>query len=179
MKIKLLWILFLSVLSCSVWASNYPTFTLLNNSVQATFPSLPKEYDLSGYQKYVPGLRMFAAGDVPNKAVYILRYREFEQDKDVGAYNQKIKGMLDWSLKKSFEASGGILDEFTSIFDRKRNIYKAEFSGRYLEEGIWRYKSAIQIIYKRRVYDWSVMYPDKSLKWEYFDKYKSEFKVFK
>lgn len=171
-------VLLLIFFSNAAYSEAYNSFKLLNNSVQAVFPSYPQSMDVS----YIPNhkqlnISMFTSADNSIPVAYLLRARDFSQDKEIGAYNNTIKALEDNLFKQNFLNFGGSISEFASKFNKSKNTYTAEITGSVNLDGYRGYRSELVIIYKRRVYQWSVVYKDKRLKEELFDNYKSDFKI--
>lgn len=176
LKVTLSILLFFST---NTFASSYSVYTLLNSSVQAVFPNTPQEIDVS----VIPmakqlNLRAFQSFDRSVPAVYRFRARNFGQEKEIGAYNNKIKTMMDAFFKDTFIYSGGTVSSFYSNFDRKQSLYTAELAGTIdLGDGVIGYKNMMFLIHKKRVYEWNVTYLNKKLKSQLFDRYKKLFRV--
>jgi hypothetical protein len=160
----------------SAFSATFNTYKLLNNSVQAVFSGYPDEVDVSNLpQAKQFNMRSFRSIDASLPVMYTLQARDFEQDKEVGAYNDSFKAMEDESIRLYFLNYGGSISEFSSSFDRKNNIYTAEISG--TTKYSLGYRSELIVIYKKKVYNWAVIYSDKNLKKTLFDNYKQNFKI--
>jgi len=171
-------VLLLLFFSNVAYSDNYQSYILLNNSVQAVFPNYPQRMNVSSIPNHKQlHFSMFKSIDNKVPAVYTLKARDFSQDKEIGAYNNTIKTLEDNLFKRTFLYLGGSISEFSSKFNRRKNTYTAEITGSINLDGYPGYRSQRIIIYKRRVYQWSVVYKDNRLKKQLFDKYKSDFKV--
>ena len=69
------------------------------------------------------------------------------------------------------------LVSFDSNFDRNSNKYFAEMTTWYIQEGAKRYRSVKRIIYKKKIYDWTVMYSKISEKSDVFDGFKEYVRI--
>lgn len=67
--------------------------------------------------------------------------------------------MLDESISMALKDYGHKIINFSSTFNQKENTYVAVYTSSYFTEGLKRYSSTKQIIYKKKVYKWTVMYP--------------------
>lgn len=158
----------------NVYGAEYHTYSVLNKEVQAVFSSYPEKLSTV----HVPmnedlNISHFRSVDKTVPVVYGLRVRNFEYDKEIGEYNSKIKEYQDVLFRLSFLDNGGEIKSFTSNFNRSKSTYTAEVYGSINSDGVQGWRGEKIIIYKKRVYHWSVTFLDQNKKSELYDKYKN------
>lgn len=161
------------------YGADFKVYGLFGNSVYAVFPGQPVEQDLSMLPDFMKAqnIRMFLSIDQKNQVVYSFRARDFEQDKEIGAYNKTIKEMLDSMYKLSFNADGFKLVDYKSDFSRKANRYENEHHSFSYEDGTKIFRSGRVIIQKRKVYEWNVLYKLQNQRESHYENYKKYFRV--
>jgi len=147
-------------------------YSLFNNVLDVALPHEPQKIDVGAY-----GLEKYVAANKPNSVVYTVSSQPTNLEHDIGAYKSSLKETLDQLLTMPAKADNQTLVSFTSNFDRKANKYYAEMTTWYIQDGIKRFKSVKRIIYKKKIYDWAVMYSNSSDKSEVFDNFKDFVKI--
>lgn len=147
-------------------------YSLFNKVLNVALPHEPQKIDVGVY-----GVEMYTAADKPKSVVYTVRSTPTELDHDIGAYKYSFKETLDQLLTMPAKVDNQTLVSFHSNFDRKANKYYAEMTTWYIQDGIKRFKSVKRIIYKKKIYDWAVMYSNSSDKSEVFDNFKDIVKI--
>ncbi|GAB3000722.1 hypothetical protein [Psychrosphaera aestuarii] len=142
-------------------------YSLFNSVLNVALPHEPQKIDIGAY-----GLEKYVATDKPNSVVYTVSSQPTDLEHDIGAYKSSFKETLDQILTVPAKADNQTLISFNSNFDRKANKYYAEMTTWYIQDGIKRFKSVKRIIYKKKIYDWAVVYSNSSDKSEVFDNFK-------
>lgn len=200
--------LVLMFISSGLHAQNFYSYKLFDNKFQAVFPgepsvqhipkelldpktierSLPYEYKKQLTQKQINkivsdvikrnNIQAYQYSDRANQIAFTSQSMPSALKYDVGEYKQSTKQMLDKSIKDPLRVDGRTIINFSSTFNRKKNTYIAIHTSSYFLEGQKRYSSTKQIIYKKKVYKWTVMYPSLNDK-HIFDDYQKHCKVIK
>ena len=147
-------------------------YSLFNNVLDVALPHETQKIDVGAY-----GLEKYVAADKTNSVVYTVSAQPTNLEHDIGAYKSSLKETLDQLLTMPAKVDNQTLVSFNSNFDRKANKYYAEMTTWYIQDGIKRFKSVKRIIYKKKIYDWAVMYSNSSDKSEVFDAFKDFVKV--
>jgi len=151
-------------------------YSLFNKVLNVALPHEPQKIDIGAYG-VAYGLEKYVAADKPNNVVYTVSSQPTNLEHDIGAYKYSLKETLDQLLTMPAKADNQTLVSFNSNFDRKANKYYAEMTTWYIQGGIKTFKSVKRIIYKKKIYDWAVMYPKSSDKREVFDNFKDFVKI--
>lgn len=147
-------------------------YSLFNRVLNVALPHEPQKIDVGAY-----GLEKYVAADKPKSVVYTVSSQPTDLEHDIGAYKSSFKETLDQLLTIPAKADNQTLLSFNSNFDRKANKYYAEMTTWYIQDGIKRFKSVKRIIYKKKIYDWALMYSNSSVKNEVFDAFKDYVKI--
>ena len=147
-------------------------YSLFNRVLNVALPHEPQKIDVGIY-----GIEKYYAADKPNRVVYTISSTPTDLEHDIGTYKSSLKETLDQLLTIPAKADDQTLVSFNSEFDRKANKYFAEMTTWYVQDGMKRFKSVKRIIYKKKMYDWAVMYSNSSEKSEVFDAFKDYMKI--
>jgi hypothetical protein len=147
-------------------------YSLFNKVLNVALPHDPQKIDVGVY-----GVEMYTAADKPKSVVYTVRSTPTELDHDIGAYKSSFKETLDQLLTMPAKADNQTLVSFSSNFNKKANKYTAEMTTWFVQDGVKRFKSVKRIIYKKKIYDWNVMYSNSFEKSEFFDAFKNFVKI--
>lgn len=147
-------------------------YSLFNGVLSVALPHEPQKLNVGAY-----GVEMYAASDQTEGIVYTVRSTPTDLEHDIGAYNSSFKETLDQLLTMSAKLDNQTLVSFGSNFDRNSNKYFAEMTTWYIQDGVKRYRSVKRIIYKKKIYDWTVMYSKLSDKSYIFDGFKQYVKI--
>jgi len=174
---NILKVLVLIFISSGLHAQDFYSYKLFDNKFQAVFPGEPSETPIPNeYKKF--GIKAYQYGDQVNQLTFTSQLSPSSLKYNVGEYKQSTKKMLDESITKALKYDNRKIISFSSTFKRNENIYTAIFTSSFFSEGQKRYASTKQIIYKKKVYKWTVMYSH--LKDKYiFDNYQEHCKVIK
>ncbi|HIP13706.1 MAG TPA: hypothetical protein EYG73_13440 [Arcobacter sp.] len=195
-------------ISSGLYAQDFYSYKLFDNKFQVIFPgepsvqhipkelldpkaiekSIPYEYKKKLTQKQIEKLisdiinrnniQAYIYGDKVNQIAFTSQSMPSALKYDVGEYKQSTQKMLDKSIKDTLKTDGRTIINFSSIFNRKENTYIAIYTSSFFTEGQKRYASTKQIIYKKKVYKWTVVYSSLSDKYV-FDNYQIHCKVIK
>ncbi|MEH6550080.1 MAG: hypothetical protein V7744_08860 [Pseudomonadales bacterium] len=172
---KLLYLLLTTLailLSTASYAGDMFEYSLFSGVLNVALPHEPQKIDVG-----VNGIEMYAAADKPKSVVYTVRSTPTQLDDDIGAYKSSFKETLDQLLTMSAKADNQTLVSFNSNFDRKANKYFAEMTTWFIQNEMKRFRSVKRIIYRKKIYDWTVMYSNSSEKNEVFDGFKDYVKI--
>ncbi len=145
-------------ISSGVYAQGFYSYKLFDNEFQAIFPGEPTEQRIPNEYKKL-GIKAYQYGDSVNQLAFSSQSQPSSLQYDVGEYKQSTKQMLDESISMALKDYGHKIINFSSTFNQKENTYVAVYTSSYFTEGLKRYSSTKQIIYKKKVYKWTVMYP--------------------
>ncbi|MBR9867121.1 MAG: hypothetical protein GYB18_08470 [Oceanospirillales bacterium] len=160
------------LLTTTSYAGDMFEYSLFNGVLKVALPHEPQKIDTGFY-----GIEMYVASDKSKGVVYTVRSRPTELEHEVGAYKYSLKETLDQLLTMSAKADNQTLVSFNSNFNRKDNMYFAEMTTWFVQDGMKRFRSKKHIIYKKKIYEWTVMYSNSSEKIEVFDDFKDYVKI--
>ena len=162
----------LTLLATTSFAGEMFEYSLFNRVLKVALPHEPQKINVGVY-----GIEMYAAADKPNNIVYTIRSTPTELEYDIGSYSYSLKETLDQLLTGPATFDNQTVVSFSSDFDRKAGKYFAEMTTWYVKDGIKIFRSVKQIIYKKKIYDWTVMYLNRSEKSDVFDGFKDYVKI--
>ena len=161
-----------TLLTTTSYAGEMFEYALFNRVLKVALPHEPQKINVGVY-----GIEMYAAADKPNNIVYTVRSTPTELEHDIGAYKASLKETLDQLLIMPANSDNQTVVSFSSDFDRKAGKYFAEMTTWYVQDGMKRFRSVKRIIYKKKIYDWTVMYSNSSEKIDVFDGFKDYVKI--
>lgn len=153
-------------------AQDFYSYELFNKEFQAAFPEKP---DVSpGFPKDIAGRRvwLYQFVDTESGLAVTASSNPSALKYDVGKYNLNSKEIFDQGTKRlaKIELPEYLLLDFSSNFDRSKNIYTAIYTASFVQDGKKGYISKKYTIYKKMVYQWSVLYSNLDNRY-IFDKY--------
>jgi flagellar basal body-associated protein FliL len=164
-------------------AQGFNTYKLFNNEFQAVFPDKPQELVptnmnpesyLNKVQKF--DMKIYQYGDNAKGLNFISQSSTSPLKLNIGEYNESTKGILDKSLIDALTSSGHTLISYSSTLNKKQNLYILIVKSSYYLEGVKRYVSTKHLLYKKRVYRWTVTHTNVKDKY-IFDKYEAQCKI--
>lgn len=189
-------------------SKQFYTYKLFNNKFQVVFPDeptlqkIPKELIdpktilKSISHKYAKNLTKKQRDEVVFQTIKLIKktiqYNYIDESNQISYIAQTMpsepehknfiilgmKQQIDNFTQSSLKATGNNIIEFTSILDKDNKIYTAIHTSSFFYEGQKAYTSTKHIIYKDKVYRWSISYTNKNDK-PIFDNYKYKVKVLK
>ena len=164
-------------ISSGLYAQDFYAYKLFDNQFQAVFPEEPKQF--------LPGGKVstYRYSDPDGRFSIIASSSLFVLDKNIVRFE---KNSLDSYIKKDVQAgiknmplfSSYSLIDFSSSFDKKKNMYIATHTFSFLYNGSKMYQSTKKIIQSSKEYKWSVKYINLDDKY-IFDGYEKYSKILK